>query len=123
MAVARNWRTPARPGSVTARNRFWRFYGPASEIQAGFPSRLLKKIHLRRWRARAALQRTDQVRLAPAPILRMGTRRAALHLDLFEQPGRKRVLQYPVSSWVWPSVSGRPSGLEYVGEPLTQDTS
>ena len=28
-------------------------------------SRLLKKAHLRRWRARAALRRTDQVRLAP----------------------------------------------------------
>jgi len=40
--------------------------------------------HLRCWRARAALRRTDQVRLAPAPILRMGTRRAALHLDLFD---------------------------------------
>ena len=36
---------------------------------------------------RAVLRRTDYVRLAPAPILRMGTRRAALHLDLFEQPG------------------------------------
>jgi hypothetical protein len=28
-------------------------------------SRLLKKAHLPRWRARAALRRTDQVRLAP----------------------------------------------------------
>jgi len=37
--------------------------------------------------ARAALRRTDTVRLAPAPIVRMGTRRTALHLDLFEQPG------------------------------------
>jgi hypothetical protein len=26
----------------------------------------------------------------------MGTRRAALHLDLFEQPGQKRVFQHPV---------------------------
>jgi hypothetical protein len=61
-------------------------------------TRLLKKAHLRRWRARAALRRTDQVRLAPAPILRMGTRRAALHLDLFEQPGGKRVLQHPAKA-------------------------
>src|SRR5574337_2019532 len=116
MAVARNWRTPARPGSVTARNRFWRFYGPASEIQAGFPSRLLKKIHLRRWRARAALQRTDQVRLAPAPILRMGTRRAALHLDLFEQPGRKRVLQYPARR-------GRPRVFPTGGEVMQAENA
>ncbi len=29
----------------------------------------LKKAHLRRWRAHAALRRTHQVRLAPAPIL------------------------------------------------------
>jgi hypothetical protein len=28
----------------------------------------------------------------------MGTRRAALHLDLFEQPGRKRVFQHPARS-------------------------
>jgi len=27
----------------------------------------------------------------------MGTRRAALHLDLLEQPGRKRVLRHRVS--------------------------
>jgi hypothetical protein len=46
---------------------------------AGRPSRLLKKAHLR------------------TPILRMGTRRAALHLDLFEQPGQKRVFQHPAS--------------------------
>ena len=65
---------------------------PASEHPS---SRLLKKAHLRCWRARAALRRTDQVRLAPAPILRMGTRRAALHLDLFKQPGQKRVFQHP----------------------------
>jgi hypothetical protein len=57
-------------------------------------SRLLKKGHLRGPtcggypRSRASLRRTDSVRLAPAPILRMGTRCAALHLDLFEQPGR-----------------------------------
>src|SRR4030042_7051932 len=47
------------------------------------------------WRACAALRRTGSVRLAPTPILRMGTRRAALHLDLFEQPGKKRVFQQP----------------------------
>jgi len=71
-------------------------------------SRLLKKAHLRRPtfggypRARAALRRTDQVRLAPAPILRMGTRRAALHLDLFEQPGKERVFQHPVRPYLSP---------------------
>ena len=45
-------------------------------------SRLLKKAHLPRWRARAGLRRTRKYasRLAS---------RAALHLDLFEQPGRK----------------------------------
>ena len=60
--------------------------GYCATIICPCPSRLLKKAHLRR---------TDQVRLAPAPILRMGTRRAALHLDLFERPGRKRVFQHP----------------------------
>jgi hypothetical protein len=75
------------------------------------PSRLLKKAHLRRWRARAALRRTDQVRLAPAPILRMGTRRAALHLDLFEQPGQKRVFQHPARTGC--AYSGR--GLRSTG--------
>jgi hypothetical protein len=28
----------------------------------------------------------------------MGTRRAALHLDLFEQPGTKRVFQHPANT-------------------------
>ena len=32
------------------------------------------------------------------PILRMGTRRAALHLNLFDQPERKRVFQHPANS-------------------------
>jgi lactoylglutathione lyase len=61
----------------------------------GFPSsccsgnsRLTKTTHPLRWTARAALRRTCPVRLAPAPILRMGTWRSALHLDLFERPGR-----------------------------------
>jgi hypothetical protein len=56
------------------------------------PSRLLKKAHLSAVgglaRSRGAATYV-YVRIAPAPILRMGTRRAALHLDLFEQPGRK----------------------------------
>ena len=45
-------------------------------------NRLLKKARLPRWRARAALRRTRKYasRLAS---------HAALHLDLFEQPGRK----------------------------------
>jgi hypothetical protein len=33
----------------------------------------------------------------PAPIQRMGTRRSVLHLDLFEQPGGKRVFQHPTT--------------------------
>jgi hypothetical protein len=69
--------------------------------------RLLKKAHLRRWRTRAALRRTDQVRLAPAPILRMGTRRAALHLDLFEQPGLERLSQPRISPGFHEFVQGR----------------
>src|SRR5574337_16498 len=112
--------TPRAPSGTTSP-------GPSNTCeQSRRSNRLLKKTQLRRPtfggypRARAALRRTDEVRLAPAPILRMGTRRAALHLDLFEQPGRRRLFKHPVSSWVWPSVSGRPSGLEYVGEPLTQ---
>jgi hypothetical protein len=51
--------------------------------------RLLKKAHLLRWRARAALRRTNKYvsRLAGYPSERMGD--AALHLDLFEQPAEK----------------------------------
>jgi hypothetical protein len=35
--------------------------------------RLLKKAHLRRWPARAALRRTDQVRLAPRLARRLAS--------------------------------------------------
>ncbi len=62
-------------------------------------SRLLKKAHLQRWRAPATLRRTRQY------ASRLGSR-AALpfdgltvpsevegHLDLFEQPGQRRILQ------------------------------
>ena len=45
-------------------------------------NRLLKKAHLPRWRARAALRRTRKY------VSHLASR-AALHLDLFEQPGRK----------------------------------
>jgi hypothetical protein len=48
-------------------------------------SRLLKKTHLRRWLARAALRRTGKYASLLASL-------AALHLGLFEQPERKRVL-------------------------------
>ena len=36
-------------------------------------NRLLKKAHLRRWRARAALRRTDSVRLAPRIARRLAS--------------------------------------------------
>jgi hypothetical protein len=52
------------------------------------PSRLLKKAHLRRWRARAALRRTAQVRLAPRLARRIAS-------GSFEQPAEKRVIQQP----------------------------
>jgi len=73
--------------------------------------RLLKKAHLRRPtcggypRAPATLRRTRKYasRLGGYPSMRMGD--AALHLDLFEQPGRRRISQNPVraiSSIGWP---------------------
>ena len=40
-------------------------YAATVTERAGPFNRLLKKAHLRRWRARAALRRTVQVRLAP----------------------------------------------------------
>ena len=58
------------------------------------PSRLLKKAHLQRWCARTlAAAYLEYASLGPA--------RAALHLDPFEQPGRKRVLQHPASQRRW----------------------
>jgi hypothetical protein len=48
--------------------------------------RLLKKAHLRRWRARA-------LPAAYPAYASVGASRAALHLDLFEQPAGMRVLQ------------------------------
>ena len=67
-------------------------------------NRLLKKAHVLRWRASAlaaAYIEYAWTQLRRAPRLR----RAALHLDLFEQPGRKRVFQHPArflvqSSWL-----------------------
>jgi hypothetical protein len=48
--------------------------------------RLLKKAHLRRWRARALP--------AAYPVYAsVGASRAALHLDLFEQPGYETIFQ------------------------------
>ena len=64
------------------------------------PCRLLKKAHLSavgglaRSRGAAAYGPSTPRAGNPfgwVPSLRMGTRRAALHLDLLEQPGRKRV--------------------------------
>jgi hypothetical protein len=52
------------------------------------PSRLLRKTHLRRWRARA-------LAAAYADCASLGTWRAALHLGLLEQPGQERVFQQP----------------------------
>ena len=51
-------------------------------------SRLLKKAHLRRCRARAALRRTRKYASHLAS-------RSALHLALFEQPEREWVFQHP----------------------------
>ena len=50
------------------------------------PDRLLKKAHLLRWPARA-------LAAAYLEYASLGPSRAALHPDLFEQPGRKRDLQ------------------------------
>ena len=52
------------------------------------PSRLLKKAHLRRCR-------TSALAATYLQYASLGLRRAALHLDPFEQPGRKRVFQHP----------------------------
>jgi hypothetical protein len=49
-------------------------------------SRLLKKAHLLRWPASALAATYLQ-------YASLGLRRAALHLDLFEQPGRKEVFR------------------------------
>ena len=54
------------------------------------PDRLLKKAHLLRWPARA-------LAAAYLEYASLGPSRAALHPDLFEQPGRKRVLQQLVN--------------------------
>jgi CheY-like chemotaxis protein len=58
------------------------------------PSRLLEKAHLLRWHARALAAAYleyawTHLRWVPRPP------RAALHLDLFEQPERNRVFQQP----------------------------
>ena len=52
------------------------------------PSRLLEKAHLLRWHARA-------LAAAYLEYASLGPPRAALHLDLFEQPERNRVFQQP----------------------------
>ena len=49
---------------------------------------LLKKAHLRRWQARA-------LAAAYPEYASLGPSHAALHLDLFEQPGQKRAFQDP----------------------------
>ena len=49
-----------------------------------FSSSLLKKAHLRRWLTRALVA-------AYRKYASLGPLRTALHLDLFEQPGKKRV--------------------------------
>ena len=61
------------------------------------PNRLLKKAHLRRWHARALAAAYPEyawthLRWVPRPF------RAALRLNLFEQPERKRVFQHPANS-------------------------
>jgi hypothetical protein len=54
--------------------------------------RLLKKAHLRRWRARALAAAYAEYASDP-PSVGTPASPAALHLDLFEQPGRKWVFQ------------------------------
>ena len=54
-----------------------------SERSSGLARRLLKKAHLRRWRARA-------LAAAYPEYASLGPSRAALHLDLFEQPAEER---------------------------------
>jgi hypothetical protein len=51
-------------------------------------NRLLKKAHLLRWLTRALVA-------AYLEYASLGPSRAALHLDLFEQPDRQRVFQHP----------------------------
>jgi hypothetical protein len=59
-----------------------------SHVNRSKSSRLLKKAHLRRWHAGA-------LAAAYRKYASLGPARAALHLDLFEQPGRKQVFQQP----------------------------
>jgi len=66
---------------------------PRSSALSG---RLLKKTHLLRWRAPATLRRTRQY------ASRRGSR-AALHLDLFEPPGRKAVFPHPANRTATPT--------------------
>jgi hypothetical protein len=50
-------------------------------------NRLLKKARLRRWPA-------SPLAAAYRQYASLGLRQAALYLDLFEQPGKKRVFRY-----------------------------
>jgi hypothetical protein len=64
-------------------------------------SRLLKKAHLRRWRARALTA------TYPAYVS-FGASRAALHLDLFEQPAEERIFSIhlaPRRSHLFPMIA------------------
>ena len=65
-------------------------------------NRPLKKAHLRRWPARA-------LAAAYLEYASLGPSRAALHLDLFERPGRKRVVQRPAKPDALPEGHRRPT--------------
>jgi hypothetical protein len=64
--------------------------GGRSRVPPPALSRLLKKAHLLRWRDRA-------LAVAYLEYASLGPSLAALHLDLFEQPGRKQVFQQPAN--------------------------
>ncbi len=81
------WR-PSNPGNPLALGaRWWVGRCPCGGPEP--PSRLPKRAHLRRWRARALAATYPE-------YASLGTSRAALHLDPFGQPGRGQVLQHPV---------------------------
>jgi putative oxidoreductase len=57
-------------------------HGLSGLVKGPLSHRLLKKTHLRRWRAHA-------LPAAYPAYASVGVSRAALHLDLFEQPGQR----------------------------------
>ena len=80
--------------------RWWGLIGRSSRSCSVLRSRLLKKAHLLRWRARA-------LTAAYLQYASLGPSLAALHLDLFEQPGRIRVVQHPARGVLRQGPGGR----------------